>query len=79
MIYSKKIDKIKIINELFQDRNVVFITDYEKHMSKNNTNVKIYSVGSNINFNKKCDLVFNKSTKGILEILKKEGEKYEQI
>ena len=77
LIHSKKIDKLKIINELYQDRNVIFVTDYEKYISKNNSNVKIYSVGNNINFNKKCDLVFSKSTKGVLEILKKEGEKYE--
>lgn len=79
LIHSKKIDKIKVLNEIYESRSVIFVTDYEEKLSKCNDNIKIYSVGINNKFNKTCYLVFSKSTKGVLEILEKEGKIYEQL
>lgn len=79
MIYSKRIDKIKKLNELYKNRDILFVTDYEKKLSKCNENIKIYSVGEDIAFNKKCHLIFSKSTKGVLEILEREVKIYEQL
>lgn len=78
-IESKHIDKIKTINNLYKCESVIFVTDYEKRLSMPNINVKIYSVGEDKIFNKTCHLVYSKSTLGVLEILKKEGMKYEKI
>lgn len=78
-IESKNIDKIKAINKLYKYETVIFVTDYEKRLSIPKNNVKIYSVGIDEKFNNKCHAVYNKSTLGVLEILKKEGEKNEKI
>ena len=77
LIYNKYIDKIQTLNNLYKNMSVIFVTDYEKKTSSPNKNIKMYSVGKNKEFNKKCQLVFSKATEGILEILRKEGKKYE--
>ena len=78
-IESKCIDKIKTINNIYKYEPVIFVTDYEKKLSIPNINVKIFSVGEDKIFNNTCHLVYSKSTLGVLEILKKEGLKYEKI
>lgn len=76
-INSKYINKVSTINNLFEGRNVIFISDYERDISIPNDNVVMCSVGVDEEFNKKCHYVFYKSYNGVLKILKKEGMKYE--
>ena len=77
LINSKNIDKIKTINDIYKDCSVIFVSDYERMLSVPNNNIKIYSVGKDTKFNKRCHAVFNKSTDGVLKILMKEGNKNE--
>ena len=76
-INSKYINKVSTINNLFEGRNVIFISDYERDISIPNDNVVMCSVGVDEKFNKKCHYVFDKSYNDVLKILKKEGMKYE--
>ena len=76
-INSKYINKVSTINNLFEGRNVIFISDYERDISIPNDNVVMCSTDVDEEFNKKCHYVFYKSYNGVLKILKKEGMKYE--
>lgn len=57
-ITYKNINKIKTIDEMFNNKQVIFITDYEKNIPKHKDNIKIYSIGNNNLFNSKCDKIF---------------------
>lgn len=60
-INSKCINKVSTINNLFEGRNIIFISDYERDISIPNDNVVMCSVGVDEEFNKKCHYVFDKS------------------
>lgn len=76
-IAPKDIDKISVIEKL--DDKIIFITDYEDVLPPHSSKILVYSVGDNIEFNKKCDKTFSIFGSGIEEILKMLGENYERI
>lgn len=69
-IMYKGVNKIKTINNYFNN-NVIFITDYEKSIPKHKKSIKIYSVGKDNHFNKKCDKTYE-SLENVLEELRRE-------
>ena len=69
-VYQKTINKIKIMEDYFKNKSVVFITDYEPYPLTSHCNlVKIYSVGLNKEFNNYCDAVFPSNGVGVEKIL----------
>ena len=70
-ILSKNINKISTIEKYFKNSDVTFVTDFEEIFptTRNSSFIKVFSVGTNTNFNNKCDCVFSNFGKGVEEIL----------
>lgn len=70
-ILSKDVNKISTIEEYFINSEVTFVTDFEEIFptNRNSSYIKVFSVGTNTDFNNKCDYVFSSFGKGVEEIL----------
>lgn len=69
-ILPKNINKMYTMENYFQNLNVIFITDFEEVLPFSSTSlIKVFSVGTNENFNSRCDGVFSPFGKGVEEIL----------
>lgn len=68
-IFPKNINKISAIEKFFPNERIIFITDYEYILPKHNSLISVYSVGSDLQFNKNCDKTFSLFGEGIEEIL----------
>lgn len=70
-VLSKNINKMSAIEKYFKNSYVTFVTDFEEIFptTRNSSFIKVFSVGTNANFNNKCDCVFSSFGKGVEEIL----------
>lgn len=55
IIEPKYNNKIKAIKNWFENKNVIFISDYEENVEMHDSSIKIYSVGENKEFNASSD------------------------
>ena len=71
-IFKDNINKIKTIENLYYQKSVIFITDYEDGpLPEHGKMLKVFSVGLHKEFNNYCDGVFQNYGFGIEEILEK--------
>lgn len=69
-VLSKNINKILTIEKYCKNSDVTFVTDFEEIIpTTRNSTIKVFSVGTDTNFNNKCDCVFSTFGKGVEEIL----------
>ncbi len=79
-ISPNNMNKISVIEGFFQNKDVIFITDYEELLPVHRSSIKVYSVGINNDFNDCCDATFSTFGKGVEEILiKLRSEENERI
>lgn len=82
-IEPKHNNKISAIKNFLKNENVVFISDYEENLDAHASNIKVYSVGDNKEFNSCSDEVFGRFGEGVENILLKIKEEvmgeYEQL
>ncbi len=74
-IYPKNINKFIAIENVFRRKEVILVTDFEESLQSKKEFIKIYSIGTNLEFNKFCDKVYPAFGKGIEKILKNIKEK----
>lgn len=78
-VFPKYINKIATIEKCLKNTDVTFVTDYEEIIPMHSKLIKIFSVGTNVKFNKYCDNTFSVFGNGVEEILRKMEEEYARI
>lgn len=82
-IFPKNVNKITTIERVVNSKETYFVTDFEETFLKPKENLKIYSVGTDKQFNKLCNDTFSEFGEGVEQILikirSKKMKEYEQI
>ncbi len=80
-IFPNTMNKFLRMQSLFDDGEIIFVTDFENWVPPCKKNLRIVSVGKNKNFNDLCDNVFMSKSNGLNDVLDYilKGEKNERI